>query len=70
MAAPVTINFRVTRMVVQKLRGLLRIRTHFLSMYVYIYIIHGYTETFPIHVRVLYYPVAIDPAAGRPFPTL
>ena len=41
MAAPATINFRVTQMVVQKFRGLLRIRTRFLSMYVYIYIIHG-----------------------------
>ena len=36
-------------MVVQKLCELLRIRTRFLSMYVYIYIIHGYTYKNVIH---------------------
>ena len=48
MAAPATINFRITWMVVQKLRGLLRIHMRFLSMYVYIYIIHANTHVLQI----------------------
>ena len=50
LAAPATINFCVTQMVVQKLCGLLHIRTCFLSMYMYIHvcIIHGLVQAVAI----------------------